>query len=813
MMIMMQFIETEIKERGNYTLAGVQNWMRKYNVSENDLAIWVSPKKWVANRYNLLAEEWDKAKYVPESEMNVYEIKGNEGFIIPESDDGDEGYLFVFKRTMNPVIRESENQGTTTARFDSYLNTLSPMKAGLTKKVMAQLIRLSDGTIISRREWIEKKASCGGKIGTSKTRLRNKEEELERQIEIMKRDVPANENHPTYKRYMEMVSELKKGIFKEELHIEMPDGKMNTVSKTEADYFNFLQGLRSDFSLKKAQELIREGTQGTAPGQHERVTKIIEDVKKKPLRAPEKRDEIRRELTALAGSIDQSAITELRNFRPLGMMSEFGAAMGAEPRMGVKIDTPFGPYVFDEKRVPSKERVDRWYAQHKEAEGIRTMAAEYAFGLGASPMTVTGNFRVVERGRRFKEQGMLSPEEEQALNALEKYWQEHPELDRQKGYGVWGHDLEIMVPESLRKNMTEQKGSLIDALLRIEQGKNIRIDYNDVPKGVDMVSLPSFFWTPEYPTLRGIVVERRGDLLVAAIQSDRDIVAFLYVQKGSQLIQIRPIPRQKTPTKEGEVNTIEYNRWVERIKREAPEYLPEWETTTAGIRAGDTIIHKTAKYTAVVDKVYKNGNADITVLEAKGIPEWEKSIKEGFPIKTTVKGVDIDRYFEKAAIKGTEAKQPWEMTRSEAIAEAARPLGPMGISWGEMRTALSTSRKFAESMHKDMVKLAIVEGKPVPPEVLKEYPYLVKKKEPWEMTYREFADFFIDVWGEQKFTFAERVGKPLGIQSQAGEPYHMIKGKRIGYSGSLERDRWRLAIVDKALSEGKTVPEEVLVEV
>lgn len=87
-----------------------------------------------------------------------------------------------------------------------------------------------------------------------------------------------------------------------------------------------------------------------------------------------------------------------------------------------------------------------------------------------------------------------------------------------------------------------------------------------------------------------------------------------------------------------------------------------------------------------------------------------------------------------------------------------------------------------------------------------------KQKEPRQMTYREFADYFQDVWGGQKFTFTERVGKPLGIQSQAGEPYHMIQGRRIGYSGSLDRDRWRLAIVDKALSEGKEVPEDVLAE-
>ncbi len=583
-MTMKQFIETEVMERGNYTTADVQDWMRKYNLSMNDLAVWVSPLKWVANRYNLLAEEWDKARFIPESEMNVYEIKGNEGFIIPESDDGDEGYLFVFKEVMNHMIRES-------------------------------------------------------------------------------------------------------------------------------------------------------GTQGTA---HESVTQIIEEVKKKPISAPEKRDEIRRGLTALADSIDRIAITELRNFRPLGMMSEFGVAMGAEPRKGVKIDTPYGPYVFDEKRIPSNERVDNWFAQHKEAEGIRTLAAEYGFGLGANPNTVTGNFRVVERGRRFKEQGMLSPEEERILNALEKYWQEHPELDRQKGYGIWAYDLEIMVPEKYRAQMAE--------------------------------------------------------------------------------------------------------------KREMAE------TTQAGIRAGDTIIHRTAKYTAVVDKVYKNGNVDITVLEAKGIPEWEKSIKEGFPIKIHVKDTDI--YFEKTKESLIDALLNIQPGRDVLISYGDIPKGAERITLPSNMSGVVIERRgnlvavgiFAGAsvatvlyVQKDSQLIRI---RPIPhqkmqtrtgeivnapeyvkwverikkevPEYLPEWEKISTKgteaKQPWEMNYREFAAFFEEVWSGQKFTFAERVGKPLGIQSQAGEPYHIIKGRRIGYSGSQSRDRWRLAIVDKALSEGKTVPEDLIAE-
>ena len=78
------------------------------------------------------------------------------------------------------------------------------------------------------------------------------------------------------------------------------------------------------------------------------------------------------------------------------------------------------------------------------------------------------------------------------------------------------------------------------------------------------------------------------------------------------------------------------------------------------------------------------------------------------------------------------------------------------------------------------------------------------------MTHREFVDLFEEVYGGQKYTFAERVGKPLGIPSQAGEPYRVIGGRRIGFSASLPRDRWRVAIVMKALSEGKKVPEDVV---
>lgn len=230
--------------------------------------------------------------------------------------------------------------------------------------------------------------------------------------------------------------------------------------------------------------------------------------------------------------------------------------------------------------------------------------------------------------------------------------------------------------------LPEKKESLIDALLNIQPGKDILIGYGDIPKGAEKITLPLGG--------SGTVIERRGNLVAIGIFAGAEVASVLYVQKDSQMIRIRPIPHQKIQAKTGEiVNTPEYDRWVERIRTEAPEYMPEWETTTAGIRAGDTIIHKTAKYTAVVDKVYKNGNADITVTEAKGIPEWEKSIKEGFPIKTTVKGANIDMYFEKVSPELSESlKKEKEKLGGTGMAEQyeEKPPTPEVRDW--MKRAL-----------------------------------------------------------------------------------------------------------------------------
>lgn len=90
------FIEKEVYELYNYGINDIREWIKKYDVKCDDKVVWVSPLKYVANRYNLPAELWDIANKIPEENMSIYKISGDEGFIIEESDDGDYGFLFIF---------------------------------------------------------------------------------------------------------------------------------------------------------------------------------------------------------------------------------------------------------------------------------------------------------------------------------------------------------------------------------------------------------------------------------------------------------------------------------------------------------------------------------------------------------------------------------------------------------------------------------------------------------------------------------------------------------------------------------------------
>lgn len=94
-MTMDEFIEVEVEDRGNYDIGDVRDWINKYDL-ENSEVIWVTPKLDKAKMYATSSEEdSDDWENVPDDE--IYSYTDKEGFIIPESDDGEDGFLFVFK--------------------------------------------------------------------------------------------------------------------------------------------------------------------------------------------------------------------------------------------------------------------------------------------------------------------------------------------------------------------------------------------------------------------------------------------------------------------------------------------------------------------------------------------------------------------------------------------------------------------------------------------------------------------------------------------------------------------------------------------
>ena len=91
-----EFVDVEIDERGNYGNLDIPAIKQKYGLTDSSKVLWVTPEKWIANRYNLSSDEYDDAENIPEEDMSVYAYTPEQGFIIPETNDGDEGYLFVF---------------------------------------------------------------------------------------------------------------------------------------------------------------------------------------------------------------------------------------------------------------------------------------------------------------------------------------------------------------------------------------------------------------------------------------------------------------------------------------------------------------------------------------------------------------------------------------------------------------------------------------------------------------------------------------------------------------------------------------------
>ena len=98
-----KFIDIEVIERENYEIDDVNEWIEKYNITDNTDIIWVSTLPYIAVRYEMESGDWDNAEEIYNNDPSKYDIQildSTQGFIITESDDGDDGFLFVFNRKM-----------------------------------------------------------------------------------------------------------------------------------------------------------------------------------------------------------------------------------------------------------------------------------------------------------------------------------------------------------------------------------------------------------------------------------------------------------------------------------------------------------------------------------------------------------------------------------------------------------------------------------------------------------------------------------------------------------------------------------------
>lgn len=90
-----KWLDIEVDERGNYTNEEILKWINKYNLHQKSQVVWVYTNKYDANSYNLLAEDYKKRYNINDEEIDV--VEWTKGFIIPESNDGANGFLFILK--------------------------------------------------------------------------------------------------------------------------------------------------------------------------------------------------------------------------------------------------------------------------------------------------------------------------------------------------------------------------------------------------------------------------------------------------------------------------------------------------------------------------------------------------------------------------------------------------------------------------------------------------------------------------------------------------------------------------------------------
>jgi hypothetical protein len=110
--------DIEVYDRGNYTPKEVKRWEKKYGLKPDTQVVWITESKRYAVSYDAWASEYEKIMGMSDADLAAYIESGkadepetfdlNNGRIIVESNDGDEGYLFIPALSERGIIDEVE---------------------------------------------------------------------------------------------------------------------------------------------------------------------------------------------------------------------------------------------------------------------------------------------------------------------------------------------------------------------------------------------------------------------------------------------------------------------------------------------------------------------------------------------------------------------------------------------------------------------------------------------------------------------------------------------------------------------------------
>jgi hypothetical protein len=107
-------------------------------------------------------------------------------------------------------------------------------------------VRLDSGEVITRRAFMDRLRTQGGKVIVRREENHAATEKLRRDIERRARSYPmGNPNHPETLEYHALRAKLDAGIFKEKTYVMLPSGTHYEISKAELDYFEGRTGSRA----------------------------------------------------------------------------------------------------------------------------------------------------------------------------------------------------------------------------------------------------------------------------------------------------------------------------------------------------------------------------------------------------------------------------------------------------------------------------------------------------------------------------------------------------------------------------------------